>query len=88
MSQPKPSLARRVYGDPGPCNAGLSLAVVMLLVVGALVVAVAFLRMSDALLDMGLLGAGVFLAIGARICQARNQHLALHRLIERSVARR
>jgi hypothetical protein len=88
MPQPKPSLSRLAYGDPGPADAGLSLAVVVLLVVGALVVAVAFIRMSDALLDMGLLGTGVFLAIGARICQARNQHQALHRLIERSLQRR
>ncbi|WP_422508479.1 hypothetical protein [Stenotrophomonas sp. GZD-301] len=88
MSQPKSSFSRLAYGDPGPADAGLSLGVVVLLVVGALVVAVAFVRMSDALLDMGLLGTGVFLAIGARICQARNQHQALHRLIERSLQRR
>jgi hypothetical protein len=35
------------------------------------------------MLGLGLIGISVFLAVGARICQARNQHQALYRLMSR-----
>ena len=42
-----------------------------------------FLRLQDSRLGLGLIGVAVFLAIGARICQARDQHQALYRLLSR-----
>jgi len=52
-------------------------------VLAALAVAIGFLRLPDSLLAPGLVGIGLFLAIAARICQARDQHQALYRLLGR-----
>jgi len=72
-----------LFGDPGPPGAGLSVAVVVLLVLATMAAAIGFLRLPDPMLGLGLIGVAVFLAVGARICQARNQHLALYRLLSR-----
>lgn len=74
---------RMLFGDPGPPGAGLSVAVVVLLVLATMAAAVGFLRLQDSMLGLGLIGVAVFLAIGARICQARDQHQALYRLLSR-----
>ncbi|WP_256644121.1 hypothetical protein [Stenotrophomonas sp. 9(2022)] len=83
MSDEKRSTQRVLFGDPGLPGAGLSVAVVALLVLAALAVAIGFLRLPDSLLAPGLVGIGLFLAIAARICQARDQHQALYRLLGR-----
>ncbi|MBH1617261.1 hypothetical protein I5U23_04915 [Stenotrophomonas maltophilia] len=74
---------RMLFGDPGPPGAGLSVAVVVLLVLATMAAAIGFARLSDPLVGLGLIGIAVFLAIGARICQARNQHQALYRLLSK-----
>ncbi|WMJ68804.1 hypothetical protein [Stenotrophomonas sp. 24(2023)] len=74
---------RFLFGDPGPPGASLSVGVVLLLVLAALAAAVGILRLPDSLLGVGLMCMAVFLAICARICQARNQHQALYRLLAR-----
>jgi len=76
-----------LFGDPGPPGAGLSVAVVVLLVLATMAAAIGFLRLPDPMLGLGLIGVAVFLAVGARICQARNQHLALYRLLSRQPPR-
>lgn len=81
MSEQKQSAQRTLLGDPGLPGAGLSVAVVMLLVLAAMAAVIGFLRLPDSLLGIGLVGIAVFLAIGARICQARDQHQALYRLL-------
>ena len=81
MSEQKQSAQRTLLGDPGLPGASLSVAVVMLLVLAAMAAVIGFLRLPDSLLGIGLVGIAVFLAIGARICQARDQHQALYRLL-------
>lgn len=76
MSEQKQSAQRTLLGDPG-----LSVAVVMLLVLAAMAAVIGFLRLPDSMLGVGLVGIAVFLAVGARICQARDQHQALYRLL-------
>ncbi|MDQ1188652.1 hypothetical protein QE447_001155 [Stenotrophomonas sp. SORGH_AS282] len=56
--------------------------VIVLLVVAALTVSLGFARLPDSLLGIGVVGVGVFLAISARICQAREQHQALCKALE------
>ncbi|MBT2766679.1 hypothetical protein J7J08_03425 [Stenotrophomonas sp. ISL-67] len=60
-----------------PAASGLSASVIVLLVVAALTVTLGFARLPDGQLGIGVLGVGVFLAVSARICQAREQHQAL-----------
>ena len=55
----------------------------MLLVLATMAAAIGFLRLPDPMLGLGLIGVAVFLAVGARICRARNQHRALYRLLSR-----
>lgn len=62
--------------------AGLSPSVIVLLVVAALTVSLGFARLPDSLLGIGVVGVGVFLAVSARICQAREQHIALCRVLD------
>ena len=81
MNDDKQSTQRVLFGDPGLPGAGLSVAVVALLVLAALAVGIGVLRLPDAMLGPGLVGVGLFLAITARICQARDQHQALYRLL-------
>lgn len=81
MKEQKQSGQRTLFGDPGLPGAGLSVAVLMLLVLAAMAAVIGFLRLPDSLLGIGLVGIAVFLAIGARICQARDQHQALYRLL-------
>lgn len=83
MSDDKRDTQRMLFGDPGPPGAGLSVAVVVLMVVATMAAAIGFLRLPDPMLGLGLIGVAVFLAVGARICQARNQHQALYRLLSR-----
>ncbi|HIE0127491.1 hypothetical protein [Stenotrophomonas maltophilia] len=83
MADGRRDTQRMLFGDPGPPGAGLSVAVVVLLVLATMAAAVGFLRLQDSMLGMGLIGVAVFLAIGARICQARDQHQALYRLLSR-----
>nr|WP_312720165.1 hypothetical protein [Stenotrophomonas geniculata] len=83
MSDDKRDTQRMLFGDPGPPGAGLSVAVVVLMVLATMAAAIGFLRLPDPMLGLGLIGVAVFLAIGARICQARNQHQALYRLLSR-----
>ncbi|MBH1589127.1 hypothetical protein C7E13_08845 [Stenotrophomonas maltophilia] len=83
MADGRRDTQRMLYGDPGPPGAGLSVAVVVLLVLATMAAAVGFLRLQDSMLGLGLIGVAVFLAIGARICQARDQHQALYRLLSR-----
>ena len=83
MSDDKRDTQRMLFGDPGPPGAGLSVAVVALMVLATMAAAIGFLRLPDPMLGLGLIGVAVFLAVGARICQARNQHQALYRLLSR-----
>ncbi|MEG0184729.1 MAG: hypothetical protein RR704_14885 [Stenotrophomonas sp.] len=83
MSEAKQSTRRMLFGDPGPPGAGLSVAVVVLMVLAAMAAAIGFLRLPDAMLGIGLIGLAIFLAVAARICQARDQHQALYRLLGR-----
>ncbi|MBH1405106.1 hypothetical protein I5U28_06120 [Stenotrophomonas maltophilia] len=83
MSDEKRDTQRMLFGDPGPPGAGLSVAVVVLMVLATMAAAIGFLRLPDPMLGLGLIGVAVFLAVGARICQARNQHQALYRLLSR-----
>ncbi|MBA0265178.1 hypothetical protein D7T58_10810 [Stenotrophomonas maltophilia] len=83
MSDDRRDTQRMLFGDPGPPGAGLSVAVVVLLVLATMAAAIGFLRLPDPMLGLGLIGVAVFLAVGARICQARNQHQALFRLLSR-----
>ncbi|ARZ74227.1 MULTISPECIES: hypothetical protein [Stenotrophomonas] len=83
MADGRRDTQRMLFGDPGPPGAGLSVAVVVLLVLATMAAAVGFLRLQDSMLGLGLIGVAVFLAIGARICQARDQHQALYRLLSR-----
>ncbi|WP_322547707.1 hypothetical protein [Stenotrophomonas geniculata] len=83
MSDDKRDTQRMLFGDPGPPGAGLSMAVVVLMVLATMAAAIGFLRLPDPMLGLGLIGVAVFLAVGARICQARNQHQALYRLLSR-----
>ncbi len=83
MSDDRRDTQRMLFGDPGPPGAGLSVAVVVLLVLATMSAAIGFLRLPDPMLGLGLIGVAVFLAVGARICQARNQHQALYRLLSR-----
>ncbi|HDS1509876.1 hypothetical protein I5U67_17290 [Stenotrophomonas maltophilia] len=87
MSDNRRDTQRMLFGDPGPPGAGLSVAVVVLLVLATMAAAIGFLRLPDPMLGLGLIGVAVFLAVGARICQARNQHLALYRLLSRQPPR-
>ncbi|WP_049400329.1 hypothetical protein [Stenotrophomonas maltophilia] len=87
MSDDRRDTQRMLFGDPGPPGAGLSVAVVVLLVLATMAAAIGFLRLPDPILGLGLIGVAVFLAVGARICQARNQHLALYRLLSRQPPR-
>lgn len=87
MSDDRRDTQRMLFGDPGPPGAGLSVAVVVLLVLATMAAAIGFLRLPDPMLGLGLIGVAVFLAVGARICQARNQHLALFRLLSRQPPR-
>ncbi|CAQ45356.1 putative transmembrane protein [Stenotrophomonas maltophilia K279a] len=83
MSDDKRDTQRMLFGDPGPPGAGLSVAVVVLMVLATMAAAIGFMRLPDQMLGLGLIGISVFLAVGARICQARNQHQALYRLMSR-----
>lgn len=83
MADGRRDTQRILFGDPGPPGAGLPVAVVVLLVLATMAAAVGFLRLQDSMLGLGLIGVAVFLAIGARICQARDQHQALYRLLSR-----
>ncbi|MBH1432294.1 hypothetical protein I5U42_13400 [Stenotrophomonas maltophilia] len=83
MTDDKRDTQRMLFGDPGLPGAGLSVAVVVLLVLASLAAAIGFVRLPDPLLGLGLIGIAVFLAVGARICQARDQHQALYRLLSR-----
>jgi len=42
-----------------------------------------FCCLTEGLFEIGLIATGVFIAIGARICQAREQHQALYRLLQK-----
>lgn len=81
MSDDKRGTQRMLFGDPGLPGAGLSVAVVALVILAAMATAIGFLRLPDSMLGVGLIGVGVFLAIAARIYQARDQHQALYRLL-------
>lgn len=83
MTDGKHDTQRRLFGDPGPPGAGLSVAVVVLMVLASMAAAIGFIRLPDPLLGLGLIGVSVFLAVGARICQARDQHQALYLLLSR-----
>jgi len=63
--------------------ASLSAGVVLLLFLAVLAVTLGFARLPDALLELGVVAIGLFLAVSARIYQAREQHLALCRALER-----
>lgn len=83
MTDGRRDTQRMLFGDPGPPGAGLSVAVVGLMVLATMAAAVGFLRLQDSMLGLGLIGIAIFLAVGARICQARDQHQALYRLLSR-----
>ena len=63
-------------------GAGLSRGVIALLVAAIIVVAIGFARLTEGLFEIGLIATGVFIAIGARICQAREQHQELYQLLQ------
>ncbi len=63
--------------------ASLSAGVVLLLILAVLTVTLGFARLPDPLLELGVVVIGLFLAVSARIYQAREQHLALCRALER-----
>lgn len=77
----KPS-GERAKDEHPSMTSGLSASVIVLLVVAALTVSLGFARLPDSLLGIGVVGVGVFLAISARICQAREQHQALCKALE------
>ncbi|MFG6088225.1 hypothetical protein ACQ5SA_13945 [Stenotrophomonas indicatrix] len=81
MSEQKQSAQRTLLGDPGLPGAGLSVGVVVLVVLAAMAALIGFLRLPDSMLGVGLVGIAVFLAVGARICQAHHQHQSLYRLL-------
>jgi len=83
--QPNPWRPVRLHlHDPGPASgAGLSRGVIALLVVAILAVVTGFCCLTEGLFEIGLIATGVFIAIGARICQAREQHQALYRLLQK-----
>lgn len=83
MTDGKRDTQRMLFGDPGPPGAGLSVAVVVLLVLATMAAAIGFLRLPDQMLGLGLIGIAVFLAVCARICQAREHHQSLYRLLSR-----
>ncbi len=83
MTHGKRDTQRMLFGDPGLPGAGLSVAVVVLLVLATMAAAIGFLRLPDQMLGLGLIGIAVFVAVGARICQAREHHQALYRLLSR-----
>lgn len=84
MINPKPW---RGASTPAPNGqAALSPGAITLLVLAALMVALGFARLPDHLLDIGVVAVGVFIAVVARICQARDQHLALCRLLAERAA--
>lgn len=68
--------------------ASLSAGVVLLLILAVLAVTLGFARLPDPLLELGVVAIGLFLAVSARIYQAREQHLALCRALERLQRRR
>ncbi|RRU13185.1 hypothetical protein EGJ34_11455 [Stenotrophomonas sp. 278] len=63
--------------------ASLSLGVLLLLLMAVLAVTLGFARLPDPLLELGVVAIGLFLAVSARIYQAREQHLALCRALNR-----
>ncbi|WMR43457.1 hypothetical protein RDM66_06725, partial [Stenotrophomonas maltophilia] len=65
MSDDRRDTQRMLFGDPGPPGAGLSVAVVVLLVLATMAAAIGFLRLPDPMLGLGLIGVAVFLAVGA-----------------------
>lgn len=73
---------RAVGEEHAGTTSGLSASVIVLLIVAALTVSLGFARLPDGLLGIGVVGVGVFLAISARICQAREQHQALCRALD------
>ncbi|MCF7750028.1 hypothetical protein KQ945_04675 [Bacillus subtilis subsp. subtilis] len=79
MIDPKPWRAASTPTPKG--QSALSPGAITLLVLAALMVALGFARLPDHLLDIGVVVIGVFIAVVARICQARDQHLALCRLL-------
>lgn len=84
MINPNPWRATSTPAQNG--SSALSPGAITLLVLAALVVALGFARLPDNLLDIGVVVIGVFIAIVARICQARDQHLALCRLLAERAA--
>lgn len=64
-------------------TASLSLGVLLLLLLAVLAVTLGFARLPDPLLELGVVAIGLFLAVSARIYQAREQHLALCRALDR-----
>ena len=64
-------------------GASLSAGVLLLLILAVIAVTLGFARLPDALLELGVVAIGLFLAVSARIYQAREQHLALCRALER-----
>lgn len=80
-NQWRPVRARLNEQVPGS-GAGLSRGVIALLLVAIIAVAMGFSCLTEGLFEIGLIATGVFIAIGARICQAREQHQALYRLLQ------
>ncbi len=64
-------------------TASLSAGVLLLLLLAVLAVTLGFARLPDPLIELGVVAIGLFLAVSARICQAREQHLALCRALDR-----
>lgn len=83
MRDDKRSTQRMMFGDPGLPGAGLSVAVVVLMVLAALAGALGFMRLPDSMIGIGLICVALFLAVAARIFQARDQHQALFRLFDK-----
>ncbi len=74
---------QRYRDDIRMSAASLSAGVVLLLILAVLAVTLGFARLPDPLLELGVVAIGLFLAVSARIYQAREQHLALCRALER-----
>ena len=74
MSDDKRDTQRMLFGDPGPPGAGLSVAVVVLMVLATMAAAIGFMRLPDQMLGLGL----IVRQVRRRSAKARTAPIAEH----------